>query len=204
MLEVDYLQPSGLIEIRQDTPPTSFLEFWNKDCTLARQLPEADEQMPDAFFFTAISAIPVADAVRGYYSALNRQHPQLFSIPANCSTSRIYNDHGHSEIFKFQSASFRESMTNIKSAVVIDQFCASGKTLNYAGKLLLASGVERVQAIIGNWYCDVVPLTRTRLAAEVNCWDLTSPDREFMVRVGQECAAIHRSRISAAIAATGK
>lgn len=171
MLETNEARPSALLHV---TEASDFLAFGflghhalrSFDISLARQLSEVSQQAPSAFLFTAKSAIPVADAVRGYYEAKGIEAPLLSSIKPSKS---------HHE-------ARRLNRLNLSGHVVIvEQFISTGRTFRGVSELALELGAQAISVIRGDWYEDARNST-------VKVTDLTSIFKEGMYSIGQRIA----------------
>ncbi len=119
------------------------------------------EKPPDAFLLTARSAVPVADAVRGYYAELGLQAPYIGYIRANRLLAAVHGGRpGPStcsyddakKVFNDEALRLRPKLAGMSHVCVIDQYVASGGTLQYAGEILEAADIANVTAIRGLWY----------------------------------------------------
>lgn len=133
--------------------------------TLVSKLATPGEQTSHFYAFTANSAIPVADSIRGYYDELNIGEPTLAAIhiakKANIRPPQ-YADNQYRESVKW----IRNAMTKEaeviqndhpeipKAACVIDQYVSTGSAISRAAGVLHMAGVETVYTISGNWYHD--------------------------------------------------
>ncbi|MDQ5971918.1 MAG: hypothetical protein QG553_77 [Patescibacteria group bacterium] len=110
---------------------------------------------PDLYLFTAYSAVPIADAVRGYYQAAGWSVPALGYIQADSRLSDWFRDGSAKSISDAESERLAELTNGKEHVCVLDQHVASGMTLVYAGHLLQNAGVEAASAIRGyGWYQD--------------------------------------------------
>ncbi len=110
---------------------------------------------PDLYLFTAYSAVPVADAVRGFHEAAGWSTPDLGYIQADSRLSKWFSD-GRAKSVSAAESERLAALTDGKEHVcVVDQHVSSGMTLVYAGHLLQNAGVEAASAIRGyGWYQD--------------------------------------------------
>lgn len=169
-----------------DIPPTDT----RNDFSLTRQLNEltlSEQDRPDAYYFTVRSAVPIADAVRGYYSARHLDLPSLRPVYANWRFSR---SGLASKEATEEEERLRQEVADVQHAAVIDQYVATGTTITYASQLLLRSGVPRVTAIPGHWYDDIY-------FGHEHVATMTSQHCDFLFRAGQACAQAQGERSGA-------
>ena len=120
----------------------------NDPCSVHPQL----KSRPDAYVFTANSAIPVADAIREYYKQSQFGQPIMTHIEANRISStlnlltKVYPEDELSRLEKL--------LVDTDHVCVVEQFVDTGRTLSYAAELLFQAGVEQVSAIRGGWYAN--------------------------------------------------
>lgn len=156
------------------------------DASFSRQLRTvlADRQ-PDMFVFTAYSAIPVADSVRGYYEALGVPCPRLGTVLAQRDHSQpFYRDYGQRmrETDENEIARLAASVAGA-NVCLIDQYVRTGRTVAYAAQLLLQARAEQVTAVHGCWYHEVEH-------SEVDSWAISSDHSQFMHSVGVAAIAV--------------
>ncbi len=154
------------------------------DQTLTSQLKYllSQDDRPELYLFTAMSAIPVADAFRGFFG---NNRPALGSIKADrvsalshIDRSRYYQP-SYEELMAHRTEveRMRELTRTVSHVCVVEQFSASGNTLRYAGLLLREAGVETVSGIRGQWYNEAAK-------EHINEHELTSSHAPFMHSVG--------------------
>ncbi|MDB5175168.1 MAG: hypothetical protein JWM81_26 [Candidatus Saccharibacteria bacterium] len=118
----------------------------------ATRMAEVTSEPVDAFLFTADSAIPVADAVRGYYEVLDEDLPYLGYVAANRKTSRLSTVPRIRHVVQ-EAARLRRELKGAKRVVVVDQFKNTGITLNQAQVIArTATSNAEVIPIAGRWY----------------------------------------------------
>lgn len=103
---------------------------------------------PDVIAFTANSAIPVADGVRELYWRLNEKLPSLVCVEPKTSA---YRDFLGSDYEEAETATMTEEIRRLaplllgcRSAVVVDQFVCTRRTLLTARRILEKAGVPNV------------------------------------------------------------
>lgn len=136
--------------------------------------------LPDVYFLTANSAIPLADAIRGYYDELGKPTPELYAIMANFSTSTAY-EAGSRDQFDREVKRLRHIASGVIHACVVEQYVLSGGTARYAQKLLEAAGVSYVSTIMGRWY-------EQANQSEVDLQTVSSNHAMFMHSIGSAAA----------------
>lgn len=139
---------------------------------------------PDAMFFTANSAVPVADSVRGAYAELGQRPPRLFAIRANSELSLSFDE--HAGMFSASKRVVKNEMKAIKKqaegmrAIVFDQYVETGGTLRLAKYMLEKSGVIHVgNTPLARWY------EETRVS-DIDVRNVTSNHSAFMRTIGHE------------------
>ena len=105
-----------------------------------------DMPSPDAYLFTMNSAVPVADAVRGYYETLDQPKPALLPIRGKRS-------HEH-YVDVLADKNNEAPMIKNKKVVIVDQYCDTGDTIANAKKLAFAAGAKAVMTTSSHtrWY----------------------------------------------------
>lgn len=110
--------------------------------SLSKELKEP----PGVFIFTAFSAIPFADMVRGYYSTAGESLPRIGHIRASRRKSWTTEEAQHRE-----SARLLRVIDGHRHVCVVEEYVSSGQTLRLANNILTLAGVEHVTAIRGRW-----------------------------------------------------
>jgi adenine/guanine phosphoribosyltransferase-like PRPP-binding protein len=150
----------------------------------ATRMAEVTSQPVDAFLFTASSAIPVADAVRGYYEVLDEKMPHLGFVKANRESSRL-TDLAQDIHIQQEAARLRKDLQGAQRVVVIDQFKYTGSTLNQAQMIVRSATADaEVIPITGRWYEQSRP-------EEVMVGEMSSAHSKFMLTVGRLAAQQH-------------
>lgn len=188
--EAPSLDPALLVAIKGINPSQHLVPCRTRqDTSFSRQMRAlvADvppDCQPDALLFTEVSAIPIADAVRGYYEGLGAEVPLLTSIKANRELAADYNKREGGMIRwtrdeKQEVKRLRLSLYGVRRIAIIDQYVWSGITRNYAAGLVFnATGVTRVTHVQGRWYDEITD------RGSVDCESLTSTHSELMYEVG--------------------
>lgn len=97
---------------------------------------------PEVIAFTANSAIPVADAVSGFYKQLGMPSPKLIPIRTNRKVSR---DHEVGKTNKSSKESKRLSRyVRGQRTAIIDQFTITRNTIRLGREMLLNAGAATV------------------------------------------------------------
>ncbi len=183
-----FLEESDFVVLGHESP-----EYPSGDMSLTRQLKSAlacekTSTEPQAYLFTALSAIPTADALRGNFNERGAILPLLGYIAAN-RQSALHN-HDPSALSSVNLDKFRQQQeteisrlatlySGLSHVCVVDQYVRSGNTLMYAEHLLACAGIQQISAIRGRWYCQATP-------SEVDIPNLTSAHADFMHRVGRQ------------------
>jgi hypothetical protein len=140
------------------------------DTSFAAQMDEVmTHGAPDAFFLTSRSAIPVADAIRGFYEARGLEEPLIAPVNSN-KTMDYYHMRTGMKHPKIQREVQRLSdlmPSRVETATVVDQYVNRGNTIRLAGKMLQAAGIEIITGIQGRWYEDATSrnVNMTRLSS---------------------------------------
>jgi hypothetical protein len=137
---------------------------------------------PDLFVFTANSAVPLADSVRGFYEFYSESTPSLTYIHANRQLSRDYSllRRAERELIESEIDRLKTSFVGSRT-VVFDQFVYTGGTLRRAESMLAKAGLKLCGATIGaQWY--------EQVHGGVDLDNMTSPYAPFMRRIGEEAA----------------
>lgn len=139
------------------------------DFSLARQLAAVSlDAIDHAYVFTAFSAIPVADTIRGLHDELGFPPPRLTYIDVKPRTSTgsdmrysldrllgiVPKDKEQSEALVEETARLKKALYGISVVSVIDQYTCTGATLQVSKCLLEMAGINDVIGIAGRWYHD--------------------------------------------------
>lgn len=152
---------------------------------------------PEVILMTAFSAIPVADAIRGFYEELDAITPLLGHIQASSATAHAYySTHGDPNYVAYtlngnhQHESFAAEVKRLKPLVegsshvtIVDQFVGSGKTITYGAQLLLNAGAKKVSAIRGDWYVQAG-------RSDIDMSSISSRHAPFMASIGRKAAQV--------------
>ncbi|USN96105.1 MAG: hypothetical protein H6797_03440 [Candidatus Nomurabacteria bacterium] len=139
---------------------------------------------PDAMFFTANSAVPIADSIRGAYSELGQRPPELFAIRANSDLSLSFDE--RASMFSASKRTVKNEIKEVSKvakgmrAVVFDQYVETGGTLSLANYMLEKAGVINVgDTPLARWYQETTMF-------DVDLKLVTSRHAEFMRDIGRE------------------
>jgi hypothetical protein len=157
------IESSALISLSPDTPPRLDLGSL-VDTSLTAQLADLTRQGltggDTMLLFTANSAIPVADTIRGSSEVLPVE-AALGHIAADRNKALRYRLNGEGNWPSEQLAEIErlaKTLTPFKNVVVLDQYVHTGHTLQHAGQLLEAAGWQgNTYAVRGQWYQGVQP-----------------------------------------------
>jgi hypothetical protein len=134
----------------------------------------------DAVICTAFSAVPVADAVRGYFEEKGTASPLLgyvhtkFRCDDSWYRSRPFDR--DAEVTRLKPI-----LDGITSAVIIDELKCNGDALNIGRDILLAAGVRSVTYMPGRWYIQAYH-------PEVDLDKVTSVHADFFKEIGCRAA----------------
>lgn len=137
-----------------------------------------DSLSPDIFVLTAHSAIPVADAIRGWHEKNGSSLPALTHIYANRDLAKEALEASDQRIVDQDTERLEREYSGAR-AVVIDQFVHSGRTLKLAHRMLANAGIAVVSSTWeARWY--------NHAFGEINLQTMTSEHAIFMRRIGRE------------------
>lgn len=150
------------------------------------------DRPPQAYLFTAMSAIPVAATVKGYYATQGETAPVLASVRAD--TGRA-NAHFHPNAYldpraqadfdrheQREIARLSNIIAGMEHVCVVDQYVLSGRTIRYGAYLAQQAGAHTVSMMRGRWYQQwSMTGDETVLAATEQLYSSHNP---FMYRIG--------------------
>jgi hypothetical protein len=173
--------PSAVRVLKPGDEPQG-LDIYGVDTSLDTQLRTITALgKPDAYLFTADSAIPVADAIRGYYQELGDITPLTDYIEADRGVS--YHSGDYPWLTDEKEKELRRLSKCIKGmshVCIVEQFVQRGITMQYAANLVHeAAGPDIISGIQGRWYID---------AHDVDKTNLTSPHKTRMQVIGASAA----------------
>jgi len=176
-------EPKAVLDYRDTSFTRQINQLVNESSSVHPKL----QGSPDAFVFTANSAIPVADAIREYYDRSQLQQPLMTHIEANRITATLSFLNKSYPKVDLQNTSFPEdelkrlklSLSNANHVCVVEQFVGTGRTISYASELLYRSGVRQVSAMRGRWYADARFL-------DIDKSSTTSKHSVFMREIGRK------------------
>lgn len=154
--------------------------------SFALQMHSAAVDEVEAVLCTANSAVPVADAVRGFYEELGQPTPLLGYIRADSKISR--QERGsldRRERFEEEKARLKPFLDGRQSVCVIDQCVYSGRTLLFA-EMALSGIVANRHLIKGRWYHD----WEYGSSLETSLREMTTSHADFMRSVGRAAAQL--------------
>lgn len=141
--------------------------------SFAEQMSAAYRRKPSAVLVTALSAIPVADSVRGFYAESGAPTPivdYIRPIRQSGVMGRLLRQEEHLRLIRLLDAAGQR-------VYVIDEYRDSGQTLLDCLATLDAIGIDGARGIAGKWYHDVA-----RGDLDIN--RCTSKHAPFMRQVG--------------------
>lgn len=146
----------------------------------ARGTPE-----PDAYILTAYSAIPLADAFRGYYQELGVDTPLITYVHASSSQRNKSID---PNVFDHEVARLQEELKDCDSPCIVDEYTNRGITISRAIKIIAASGnYASIHTIEGQWYHNA-----SRVGIDLG--QVSSTHASFMHEIGRKAAILARSQ----------
>lgn len=185
--------PSAAIAVGMGDEPSE-LRPQTYDTSFERQMDDLHtvgfvvQSLPKMYAVTRNSAVPVADAIRGYYEQLQQDCPPIIGIDANSIDGfRFF----HGEKQRHLTAKQREHIAQLAlngtanaHVCIVDQFVASGRTIAVGAEMLYSSGAGQVSAIRGKWYTEALkPPNRA------DRFTLTSKHAPFMRDIGKLAAS---------------
>jgi hypothetical protein len=138
----------------------------------------------DAVGFTAMSAVPIADTIRGLFEGLGMPTPTLFAVLCNKNTAMKWKR--APGVRTSEVDRLAKDLHRIASATVIDQYVSMGATLHHASTMLQDAGIPTVHTLPGRWYHNAMP-ART----EINLDTLTSKYSDTFKRFGHKLAVLY-------------
>ncbi len=137
------------------------------------------ELPPPVYALTAVSAIPLADAIREYHVQVGLMQPKLVIIQASKRLSRAPSVQRGDSI-RLESSRIADVVQQQRVALV-DQYVGTGRTIKYGREILLRAGAESVTTEHVRWFDQAV-------ASDVDQEALTSNHSAFMRAIGTAAA----------------
>ncbi|MBP9667476.1 phosphoribosyltransferase [Candidatus Saccharibacteria bacterium] len=135
---------------------------------------------PDVFALTAMSAIPIADAIRSYYSTLQLDKPSIVAVRADRSLSYFVGKEQGERIAK-ESNRLSQYLEG-RTVALIDQYIESGRTLEVSRKIIRQAGARGIRSSNNvRWYGHV---RRSKVDVE----NMSSAHADFMSKIGERAA----------------
>lgn len=154
------------------------------DGSMYTQLPTILGFQPDVILFTAVSAIPIADVVRGVYDELRETLPSLGHIATKDRLVKgglvIANRGSWSASVDTEASRLRPFVEEARVGIV-DQYTFTGKTLSKAAMIAHDAGAASILLTPGRWF---------HQAYGVNIDALTSPVGPKLYEVGLRLARL--------------
>jgi hypothetical protein len=127
------------------------------DASMARQIRSVTQEFgkfgmgkpPEVFLFTAYSAIPFADAFRGYFGASGQRLPVLGYI--NVSSRRNKYSEDREKNRQQETERLKAFLGNAEHVCVVEEYVDTGSTLALASDILQYAGIVCATAIRGKW-----------------------------------------------------
>lgn len=186
-------RPSGVRNLRSRSFAAPLAGAKYADMSFARQMHDVLQQpssktkneklsSPDLFLLTYKSAIPVADAIRGYYEVLEQPEPIISFV----RPFKEQNTDGSSneKLIENEITRLEQLVQHVANVCVVDQFVSTGNTIKRARNLIdQAAGGETTGTVIrGDWYGQANQIGPTQIE------QMTSKHADFMRRIGQVAA----------------
>jgi hypothetical protein len=161
------------------------------------QIAQIAPQDPDAYLVTAYSAVPVADAIRGYHDTLGLDPPYIGYIMANRRLSRAwvlqhhmsrealqapYEDRNPLDVIDDEIGRLRVQLAGMNRVSVVEQYVNKRQTLYLAHSILRKAGItQTVSFEYSNWYHHA-----ERFGMDLE--GVTSSHAAFMRQIGNKAA----------------
>jgi hypothetical protein len=144
-----------------------------------RNLLSQDE--PDCYLFTANSAIPAADAIRGFYEASGKAIPDIGYIRADRQVTRFMK-HKAGERLREETNRLGEFLRGAEHVCIVDQYVMYGDVIKFAKKVVETVGAPKISLFnYSRWYHDA-------LQDDIDLAQVTSTHSAFMHFVGASVA----------------
>ncbi len=151
------------------------------DASFIGELTRARNKGADAFLFTAYSAIPLADAIRGFYLYIGEELPVIDYVMAR----KVHKgEHHKAKLLSEEVPRLTGVLADCRRVCVVEQYVSTLNTLFFAHQIV----AETTQAgiaqddIRGKYYHLVDP-------SDVDLEAVTSIHQEFMKEIGRKVAA---------------
>lgn len=144
-------KPSAACILGSDIILNTLLELDDNrsDTSFTRQIKSvADDRhlTPQVYLFTAFSAVPFADTLRGYYDASPEATPPIGHIKASRRME------WETEYAQAREAERLQAFLGEATRVcVVEEYVVTGQTLRLAQSILDRTGVTTIHAIRGRW-----------------------------------------------------
>lgn len=159
----------------------SYRDFGPWNVSFTEYMKRFHQLKPELVALTANSAVPVADAVRGWYEEVGEEQPELTYVRANRDLTK-------KDLSLEEQHTIEQDVERLEReyagahAVIIDQFVETGKTLTLATRMLGRAGLMIVGSTPeAKWY--------NHAFGKIDLSRVTSEHASFMRRIGQE--AVH-------------
>lgn len=154
---------------------------FGSDFSFSRQIREAEQSGVDTFALTAYSAVPVADAIRGYYHGRRAQEPIITYIhtPNKWYYAMLAKAGKRYRLAQDDIGDLEAHTADSANICIVEQYIHSGFSLQIAAQALRAVGHTSLSGICGLWYDSV----DQREAIDISA--MTSSHSAFMQRVGK-------------------
>lgn len=176
-------QKLALPKYESHSDPTSRLDF-----SFTTQIGELllGDKPPRLIFFTVKSAVPVADAVKGFCETADIRTPRLLPINVNRRLWYEYNRPASlaSVIANYKidkAVDFLRPLVDNQKVAIVEEAVATGQCLELAGLITQRAGASSIMGVRGFWYDN---------AHQIDLSNMTSPHADFMYQVGSKAAKL--------------
>jgi len=161
----------------------SYEDFGLQNVSFAEYMKRFHQMKPEVFALTANSAVPVADAIRGWYDEIGEEQPELTYVRANRDLTQENLSLEEQNVVEQDIKRLEREYADAR-AVIIDQFVCSAKTLNLATCMLGRAGLMVMDGTHeARWY--------NHAFGDIDLTNMTSEHAPFMRWIGRE--AVHYS-----------
>jgi hypothetical protein len=137
------------------------------------------EHAPEAYLVTAYSAIPVADAIRGFYQELGVDQPLVDYVRPPKGLGRFI-------VAKAENLRLRSLLAGITGKIcVVDEYINTGRAVERSKEVLVKTGVPEtdIVSIKGKWY-------HNARRGDLQVDQTTSAHQDFMNSIGRDACAM--------------
>ncbi len=154
------------------------------DWSFTRQIHDlinGEHVKPDVFIFTAYSAVPFADMVRGYYEKSKDQTPKLGFVRTDGRVRKKRTPSGAIDTSQ-ELCMLSETLNGARNVCIVEEYVDTGTTLDNAHKLISKLTNAKISAIRGGWDPMGVKIQETNT---IDLYNMTSPKRDQLKELGR-------------------